>query len=165
MTSPPAELAGVVVPFGWTHGPGRPQHHGRQLPVNLAASRRNLGGGRAARLPARAKGRSKGVIPRGFTIGYRALTAALPLNTHLRKLDLRRADLSSSFVPERLLPALRANTSLREFTAADSRSASSAPDFEEAQRRLRAAEEFVEAREAARVDAERAAGGTLACCR
>jgi hypothetical protein len=47
--------------------------------------------------------------------GLRPLFNALPANTHLRKLDCTCSKLSSAFVRERLLPAVRrANRSLRE---------------------------------------------------
>jgi hypothetical protein len=39
---------------------------------------------------------------------------ALPLNRHLRTLNLRFDSMSEAFARERLLPAVRANTTLRE---------------------------------------------------
>ena len=63
-----------------------------------------------------------------------------------------------SFATQLLLPALQANTSLREIRADDSPSDESVPDFdEEAQLVLHVAQEFVEQRETARVAAEAAA--------
>jgi hypothetical protein len=46
--------------------------------------------------------------------GLRLLFDALPGNTHLRTLDCRRNRLSDDFVRDALLPAVRANGSLRE---------------------------------------------------
>ncbi len=46
--------------------------------------------------------------------GLGPLFDALPANTHLRKLDCGRNALSDAFVRERLLPAVRANSSLRK---------------------------------------------------
>jgi hypothetical protein len=46
--------------------------------------------------------------------GLEPLFDALPANTHLRKLSCRENKLSDAFVRERLLPAVRANSSLRE---------------------------------------------------
>jgi hypothetical protein len=46
--------------------------------------------------------------------GLGPLFDALPANTHLRKLTCKGNDLSDAFVRERLLPAVRANSSLRE---------------------------------------------------
>jgi hypothetical protein len=43
------------------------------------------------------------------------LMVALPRNTHLRRLECGGDDLSEQFARERLLPAVRANSSLREF--------------------------------------------------
>ncbi len=46
--------------------------------------------------------------------GLGPLFDALPTNTHLRKLDCSENAMSDAFVRERLLPAVRANSSLRE---------------------------------------------------
>jgi hypothetical protein len=43
---------------------------------------------------------------------------ALPHNTHLRTLDCRGNDMTELFARDRLLPAVRANTSLRTLNAA-----------------------------------------------
>jgi hypothetical protein len=45
--------------------------------------------------------------------GLRPLLEALPHNTHLRTLDIKRNDMSAAFARDVLLPAVRANTSLR----------------------------------------------------
>ncbi len=45
------------------------------------------------------------------------LCDALPGNNHLRNLDLEDNDISAAFALQRLLPAVRANTSLRELRA------------------------------------------------
>jgi hypothetical protein len=42
---------------------------------------------------------------------------ALPLNTHLRSLNLDRIRCTNDFARARLLPAVRANTSLRHLSA------------------------------------------------
>ncbi len=47
-----------------------------------------------------------------------ALVDALPLNTHLRTLNLDYTNYTKDFAHDRLLPAVRANTSLRHLTAA-----------------------------------------------
>jgi hypothetical protein len=54
------------------------------------------------------------------------IVEALPLNRHLRELDLRFNGMSEAFARERLLPAVRANTTLRELYCADYRSTVSA---------------------------------------
>ncbi len=46
--------------------------------------------------------------------GLRPLFDALPSNTHLRKLNCSYNELSDAFVRDALLPAVRANSSLRE---------------------------------------------------
>jgi len=81
---------------------------------------------------------------------------ALPRNTHLHVLTFQRGNVSAAFVEQRLLPALRANTSLRKL--AYSRSY---PDFADARldAALVEAVQLVEVREAARVAAEAAAAG------
>jgi hypothetical protein len=50
--------------------------------------------------------------------GLRPLFDALPSNTHLRKLNCSRNELSDAFVRDSLLPAVRANSSLRELQMA-----------------------------------------------
>ena len=47
-------------------------------------------------------------------ICFEALFEALPRNRHLRSLDLSECCHEDEFVRDRLLPAVRANTSLRE---------------------------------------------------
>jgi len=47
--------------------------------------------------------------------GLTPIVEALALNHHLRKLDVAYNRMSEAFARERLLPALRANTTLREF--------------------------------------------------
>jgi hypothetical protein len=49
--------------------------------------------------------------------GLGALVDALPLNTHLRTLNLSFNNCTEDFALDRLLPAVRANTSLRHLTA------------------------------------------------
>jgi hypothetical protein len=49
-------------------------------------------------------------------VGLGPLFDALPANTHLRKLDCDHNEMSYDFVLERLLPAVRANSSLRELS-------------------------------------------------
>jgi Ran GTPase-activating protein (RanGAP) involved in mRNA processing and transport len=49
--------------------------------------------------------------------GLRALFDALPRNSHLRTLDVSGNNMSDAFARDVLLPALRANTSLRELSA------------------------------------------------
>jgi hypothetical protein len=46
--------------------------------------------------------------------GLTPIVQALPLNHHLRELDMSENSMSEAFARERLLPAARANTSLRE---------------------------------------------------
>ncbi len=46
--------------------------------------------------------------------GLGPLFDALPANAHLRTLRFRYSQLSDAFARERLLPAVRANSSLRE---------------------------------------------------
>jgi hypothetical protein len=47
------------------------------------------------------------------------LVDALPHNTHLRQLDCPDVDMTAAFARDRFLPAIRANTSLRELTASE----------------------------------------------
>jgi hypothetical protein len=47
------------------------------------------------------------------------LVDALPLNTHLRTLDLKDNHCTEAFIRDRLLPGVRANTSLRQLTAVE----------------------------------------------
>jgi hypothetical protein len=78
------------------------------------------------------------------------LADALPLNTHLLRLYLWSGNLGAAFTQQRLLPALRANTSLREF-------------FVEAlDATIAEAVQFVASREAARVAAEALAAASIA---
>lgn len=49
--------------------------------------------------------------------GLRALVLALPSNTHLRRLDISHNGLGDGFARDVLLPAVRANSSLRELKA------------------------------------------------
>jgi hypothetical protein len=51
--------------------------------------------------------------------GLGALVDALPLNTHLRTLYLADNHCTKAFIRDRLLPAVRANTSLQQLTAVD----------------------------------------------
>jgi hypothetical protein len=62
------------------------------------------------------------------------LCDALPRNTHLRSLDIRECRISETFAAERLLPALRANTSLRQLHA----ETTAAPSLAEAARLVNA---------------------------
>jgi hypothetical protein len=75
--------------------------------------------------------------------GLRPLFEALPLNTHLRTLDVADNDMSAAFARDVQLPAVRANTSLRKLLT-------SARDFPES----REAEALVAARAAAAAAAE-----------
>jgi hypothetical protein len=50
----------------------------------------------------------------------RPLVRALPHNTHLRSLNLYWTDFSEAFARDELLPAVRANASLRTLTVDDS---------------------------------------------
>ena len=50
-------------------------------------------------------------------VGLVPLVDALPRNTHLRLLGCAETDMSNTFVHDRFLPAIRANTSLRELVA------------------------------------------------
>jgi len=54
-----------------------------------------------------------------YDAGLAPILEALPLNRHLHELDLSLNDMSEEFARERLLPAVRANTTLREFTCAN----------------------------------------------
>ena len=47
-------------------------------------------------------------------VGLEPIMASLPQNTHLRKLGIRRSNLSAGFIEQHLLPALLANTSLHQ---------------------------------------------------
>jgi hypothetical protein len=51
-------------------------------------------------------------------LGLGPLVDALPLNTHLRVLNLSHMRCTNDFARDRLLPAVRANTSLRHFIVA-----------------------------------------------
>jgi hypothetical protein len=84
---------------------------------------------------------------------------ALPHNTHLRMLALLRPDLSAVFAEQRLLPALRANASLRQLYISpgelDGYHDSPDPEVDVA---VEEALQLIRLREAARVAAEAAAG-------
>jgi hypothetical protein len=54
-------------------------------------------------------------------VGLAPLLAALPLSRHLRGLDISSNNMSEAFARERLLPAVRANTSLRSFACYNGR--------------------------------------------
>ncbi len=64
--------------------------------------------------------------------GMGPLIDALPLNTHLRTLIIVYACITEAFTAQRLLPAVRANASLRELTAFEDEDA--APSLAEAVR-------------------------------
>ena len=53
--------------------------------------------------------------------GLAPIVDALALNRHLRELNVWRSGMSAQFAHERLLPAVRANTTLRELRFADGR--------------------------------------------
>jgi hypothetical protein len=55
------------------------------------------------------------------SVGLRPLLEALPANAHLRVLDCSRNDISDAFARDVLLPAVRANTSLRRLHAGPNR--------------------------------------------
>ena len=59
------------------------------------------------------------------------IVEALPLNRHLRKLDVAGNDLSEVFARERLLPAVRANTTLRKLQCVRYGSGPAAKEAEE----------------------------------
>jgi hypothetical protein len=82
--------------------------------------------------------------------GLGPLCDALPRNAHLRKLVMENNEASAEFARERLLPAVRANTSLRELAAGDC----TADVMHDAETE---AMQFVKAREAARMAAQAAA--------
>jgi hypothetical protein len=50
--------------------------------------------------------------------GLRPLFEALPLNTHLRTLDVSWNDMNAAFAHDVLLPAVHSNASLRKLRAA-----------------------------------------------
>jgi hypothetical protein len=60
---------------------------------------------------------SRIAIDEGGLLALGLLLDALPLNTHLRTLNLTRIRWSNDFARDRLLPAVRANTSLRHLSA------------------------------------------------
>ncbi len=82
------------------------------------------------------------------------LADALPRNTHLRELKLRHSNLGAAFTEQRLLPAVRDNTSLRRLRVVNVWGADDA---------LAEAVQLVDLREAARVAAEAAAAAEDAC--
>lgn len=55
--------------------------------------------------------------------GLAPIMDALPQNHHLRSLDISRTDASQAFGRDRMLPAVRANTSLRALHCGDDRRA------------------------------------------
>ena len=64
--------------------------------------------------------------------GMMPLVAALPRNRHLQLLDIRGNFMSDTFVREQLLPAVRANTGLRQLECSyDVRSGSAEAEAEE----------------------------------
>jgi hypothetical protein len=67
--------------------------------------------------------------------GLAPILQALPLNRHLRVLDLHSNGMSEAFARERLLPAVRANTSLQSLKCADYFSGPAAAEAEELVRR------------------------------
>ena len=83
----------------------------------------------------------------GATV-FGPLVDALPHNTHLQELELRSVNLGADFAEQRLLPAIRANTSLRKLRDDPVRHGIVA---------LTEAVQLVDLREAARVAAEAAA--------
>jgi hypothetical protein len=88
-----------------------------------------------------------GMGPWGNPWAMGPLCDALPLNSHLRKLAMFDENTHAAFLSQRLLPAVRANTSLRELGAGQHGH----------RRKPNAAVQHVAAREAARVAAEAAA--------
>ena len=67
--------------------------------------------------------------------GLAPIVEALPLNRHLRKLDVSDNDVNEEFARERLLPAVRTNTSLRELQCDSSTSGPAAAEAVELVRR------------------------------
>ena len=67
--------------------------------------------------------------------GLAPIVEALALNNHLRELDVRWNSMSDEFARERLLPAVRANTSLRLLLCADNHTGPAAAEAEELVRR------------------------------
>jgi hypothetical protein len=63
------------------------------------------------------------------------IVEALTLNRHLRTLDVDGNDMSEAFARERLLPAVRANTTLRQFTCCSYKPGPAAVEAEELVRR------------------------------
>jgi hypothetical protein len=84
--------------------------------------------------------------------GLGPLVDALPRNTHLRSLNITSNGITEAFAAERLLPAVRANTSLRQLGAIDGR-------FDEDSAKEEAVQ-LVAAREAARTTSEAAVAGS-----
>jgi hypothetical protein len=75
-----------------------------------------------------------------YYLGDDALTPivqALPLNHHLRELDMSENSMSEALARERLLPAVRANTTLRKFTCANAIDDEPAPALAEAEELVR----------------------------
>ena len=67
--------------------------------------------------------------------GLAPIVEALALNHHLRELDLGYNGMSEAFARERLLPAVRANTTLRSLACTNCSTASAAKEAEELVRR------------------------------
>ena len=63
--------------------------------------------------------------------GLAPIVEALALNRHLRKLDMGHTGMSEAFARNRLLPALRANTTLRELKCVDDESGPAAAEAEQ----------------------------------
>jgi hypothetical protein len=68
-------------------------------------------------------------------VGLTPIVEALTLNRHLRTLDVDGNDMSEAFARERLLPAVRANTTLRQFTCCSYKPGPAAVEAEELVRR------------------------------
>jgi hypothetical protein len=82
-------------------------------------------------------------------VGMAPLCAALEHNTHLRVLDCSTNDMPAAFERDVLLPAVRANSSLRELKAHDEAACEESFEAAEAHVAAYAAEEHVAARTAA----------------
>ena len=68
-------------------------------------------------------------------VGLAPIVEALALNRHLRELDVNSNDMSEEFARDLLLPAVRANTTLRKLVCDDQESGPSAPEAERLVRR------------------------------
>jgi hypothetical protein len=69
--------------------------------------------------------------------GMAPIVGALPLNRHLRELNLQFNGMSEAFARERLLPAVRANATLREFKCINGGDVEPAPALAEAEELVR----------------------------